>query len=43
LGDYDAAFKTQLAKELHSLGEDSAAAKVVEDYSQLREQIRICG
>jgi len=43
VGDYDAAFKTRLAGELHQLGEDSATAKVVEDYAQLREQLRACG
>jgi hypothetical protein len=43
LEDYDPPFKTRLASELHQLGEDSAAAKVVEDYAQLREQVKACG
>lgn len=43
LGDYDPAFKTRLAAELHRLGEDSATAKVVEDCAQLRAQVRACG
>jgi hypothetical protein len=43
LGDYDAAFKTRLAQELHGLGEDSAVARVVADYALLRQQVRACG
>jgi len=43
LGDYDPAFRTKLAAELHRLGDDSAAAQVVEDYALLRAQVRACG
>ena len=43
LGDYDPAFRTKLAAELHRLGEGSASAQVVEDYALLRAQVRACG
>lgn len=41
--DYDEAFRARLAGELHRLGEDSAAARMLEDYALLRAQLRACG
>jgi len=39
---YDGAFKAQMGKELHQLGEESATARFVEDSVTLREQVKAC-
>jgi hypothetical protein len=39
---YDNSFKLKLVSELHQLGEGSAVAQIVKDYSTLKQEVEAC-